>query len=221
MESRGRKNPRFSRKRCPRQRQPHPSCRISGRAQDSLGFIQARSEPGSGTCFEIYFPVVTASQSFPLSFESAGRSPLPESATILLVDDETALVQAIGEFLRESGFLVLDVFSSQEALDLAKEYPGRIDVLVTDVVMPGLRWPDLRTLIAEFQPEIQVLDDSGYAEGLPDMKLPPGELFLQKPFAFARCSKACSSSRPATDLSSVCSRCSGTGAASLTFALPQ
>jgi FixJ family two-component response regulator len=129
--------------------------------------------------------VVAAPQSFPLSFASVSRSPLPENATILLVDDETALVHAIGEYLRESGFLVLDAFSSQDALDLAKEYPGRIDVLVTDVVMTGLRGPDLHRQIIEFQPEIQVLFMSGYAEGLPDMKLPPGALFLQKPFRFS------------------------------------
>jgi FixJ family two-component response regulator len=110
---------------------------------------------------------------------------LPESATILLVDDETALVHAIGEFLRESGFIVLDAFSSQDALDLAKEYPGRIDVLVSDIVMPGLRGPDLHLQIVEFQPEIRVLFMSGYAEGLPDLKLPPGALFLQKPFRFS------------------------------------
>jgi CheY-like chemotaxis protein len=97
-----------------------------------------------------------------LSFQSAGRSPLPESATISLVDDETALVHAIGEFLRESGFPV-DAFSSQDAIDLAKEYPGRIDVLVTDVDMPGLRGPDLHSQIVEFQPEIRLSrGPSGY-----------------------------------------------------------
>jgi hypothetical protein len=58
----------------------------------------------------------------------------------------------------ESGFIVLDAFSSQDALDLAKEYPGWIDVPAGDV---------------EFQPEIQVLFLSGYAEGLPDMKFLP------------------------------------------------
>lgn len=94
----------------------------------------------------------------------------------MLVDDETVLVHAIGEFLRESGFIVLDAFSSQHALDLAKEYPGRIDVLVSDV---------------EFQPEIQVLFMSGYAEGPPDMKLPPGALFLQSLFVFPLRLKAC------------------------------
>ena len=110
-------------------------------------------------------------------------SALPESATILLVDDETVLVHAIGEFLRESGFIVLDAFSSQHSLDLAKEYPGRIDVLVSDV---------------EFQPEIQVLFMSGYAEGPPDMKLPPGALFLQSLFVFPLRLKACVNCNPAT-----------------------
>jgi DNA-binding response OmpR family regulator len=64
----------------------------------------------------------------------------------LLVDDETVLVHAIGEFLRADGFMVLDAFSSQDALDLAKEYPVRIDVLVSEVVMPGLRDPTTRSL---------------------------------------------------------------------------
>ena len=153
--------------------------------RQSPGFIEVHSEPGIGTCFEIYFPVVPALQTLPLSFESAGNSPLPESSTILLVDDETGLVHAIGEFLRESGFIVLDAFSSQDALDLAKEYPGSIDVLLSDVVMPGLRGPDLHHQILELQPKIKVLFVSGYAEGLPDMKLPPGAAFLQKPFRFS------------------------------------
>jgi hypothetical protein len=87
----------------------------------------------------------------------------------LLVDDETVLVHA--------------PFSSQDALDPAKEYPRRIDVLVSDV---------------EFQPEIQVLFMSGYAEGLPDMKLPPGTLFLQSLFVFPLCLKAGVNCNPAT-----------------------
>jgi two-component system cell cycle sensor histidine kinase/response regulator CckA len=71
------------------------------------------------------------------------------SAVILLVDDEAALVHAIGEFLRECGFMVLDAFSSQDALALAQEYPGGIDVLVTDVVMPGIPGPDLHRQLLE------------------------------------------------------------------------
>ena len=80
---------------------------------------------------------------------------------MLLVDDESVLVHAIGEFLRDSGHIVLDAFSSQDALALAKEHPGRIDLLITDVIMPGLRGPDLHGQIVELQPEIQVLFMSG------------------------------------------------------------
>jgi CheY-like chemotaxis protein len=127
-----------------------------------------------------------------LSFESVGRSPLPENCTILLVDDKTALVRAIGEFLRESGFIALDAFSSQDALDPAKEYPGHIDVLLSDVVMPGLRGPDLHHLIVEFQPKIKVLFMSGYAEGLPDMKLHQSAAFLQKLWLFRAARKPAS-----------------------------
>jgi len=91
-------------------------------------------------------------------------------------------VHAIGEFLRECGYIVLDAFSSQDALELAKEYP---DILVSYIVMPDARGPDLHRRVLELQPEMQVLCMSGYAEGLPDMQLPPEALFLQKPFRFS------------------------------------
>jgi two-component system, cell cycle sensor histidine kinase and response regulator CckA len=160
-------------------------CAVYGVVRQSGGYVQVHSDPGKGTCFEIYFPTIAAPQTFSPTLEPAKVDSLPESATVLLVDDESALVHAIGQFLRDSGYLVLDAFSSQDALDLAKEHPGRIDVLVTDVIMPGLRGPDLHQQIVELQPEIRVLFMSGYAEGLPEMKLPDGALFLQKPFRFS------------------------------------
>jgi PAS domain S-box-containing protein len=158
---------------------------VYGVVRQSGGYIQVHSTPGKGSCFELYFPVVVAPK--------AGASQLPEElaqpqtngTTLLLVDDEAALVQAIGEFLRESGFVVLDSFSPHDALALAAEYPGRIDLLVSDVVMPGMRGPELYLQLLELQPEIRVLFMSGYAEGLPEMNLPPGTQFLQKPFRFS------------------------------------
>ena len=158
---------------------------VYGVVRQSGGLVDVHSDLGRGTCFELYFPAIDMPQ--PASDLSAPASDesLRDSATILLVDDESALVHAIGEFLRESGYMVLDAFSSQDALDLAKEYPGTIDLLVSDVIMPGLRGPDLHRQILEFQPDIQVLFMSGYAEGLAEMQLPPGALFLQKPFRFS------------------------------------
>jgi FixJ family two-component response regulator len=66
-----------------------------------------------------------------------------------------------------------------------KNIPGASTFFLSDVVMPGLRGPDLHRQILELQPKIKVLFMSAYAEGLPDMKLPPGAAFLQKPFRFS------------------------------------
>lgn len=158
---------------------------VYGIVRQSGGFVQAHSEPGKGACVEIYFPAIAPPAALALTLASPTRSPLPESATVLLVDDEPALVHAIGEFLRDCGYIVLDAFSAQDALDLAKEHPAKIDLLVTDVVMPGLRGPHVHRQIVELQPNIRVLFMSGYANALPEMKLPVGALFLQKPFRFS------------------------------------
>ena len=156
---------------------------VYGVVRQSGGYVQVRSAPGAGTSFDIYFPVVPTpvAEVLPL----APAAPRASGATVLLVDDETALVHSIGEFLRESGYIVLDAFSPQAALELAREHPAAIDILVSDVVMPGMRGPELYRHILELQPEIQVLFMSGYAEGLAEMQLPPGGLFLQKPFRFS------------------------------------
>jgi hypothetical protein len=85
---------------------------------------------------------------------------------------------------------------------LAKEPPGRIDLLITNVLMPGLRGPDLHGQIVELQPEIQVLFMSGYAEGLPEMKLPPAPASCRSHAAFPLYSKTCVSCRPAKNCAS-------------------
>ena len=80
---------------------------------------------------------------------------------------------------------MIEAASSQEALAIARDHPGVIDLLLTDVVMPGIRGPELHQRVLTFQKGIQVLFMSGYAEGLPETQLPPGALFLQKPFSFS------------------------------------
>jgi two-component system cell cycle sensor histidine kinase/response regulator CckA len=158
---------------------------VYGVVRQSGGYVQVQSEIGKGTCVQIYFPAISAPQVSSLTFKPSNGNLLPDSATVLLVDDESALVHAIGEFLRECGYIVLDAFSVQDAVDLAKEHPGRIDVLITDVVMPDLSGPDLHRHILELQPDIQVLFMSGYAECLSHTKLPADARFLQKPFRFS------------------------------------
>jgi signal transduction histidine kinase/ActR/RegA family two-component response regulator len=153
------------------------------------GKIEVHSELNVGTRFLISFPVANS-----LMTRNAAALRAPESAftavprerlTILLVDDEPALCQAIAECLREAGHCVLDSQNPYDALELAR-YPGRtIDLLLTDIVMPGLRGTELAQQVRALQPGIQLIYMSGYAEGLADLAIPAGAVFLQKPFRFA------------------------------------
>lgn len=106
-------------------------------------------------------------------------------ATILVADDEPALRQAIVEILRGSGYKVLEADSSMQALEIARQHLAHLDILLTDIVMPGLRGPELAHRVAKIHPEVQIVYMSGYAEGLPEAQLPENATFLQKPFRFA------------------------------------
>ncbi len=149
------------------------------------GNIQVETRLGAGTSFQLFFPVLArpsaAKQvvSKPCDADSAGQF------TILLADDESAIRQAIAEYLRSAGHVVLDSHSSLEALEIARHYKGRIDILLTDVVMPGLRGTELAQQVAELHDGIRVIYMSGYAPGVLDSPIPAEAGFLQKPFRFA------------------------------------
>jgi two-component system, cell cycle sensor histidine kinase and response regulator CckA len=106
-------------------------------------------------------------------------------ATILVADDEPALRLAIVEILRGSGYKVLEADSSTQALEIARQHRAHLDILLTDIVMPGLRGPELARRVAKVPPEVQIVYMSGYVEGLPEAQLPANATFLQKPFRFA------------------------------------
>lgn len=160
---------------------------VYGIVRQSGGYIDVESALDEGTRFLLYFP---ATSPLPPSAAPSLVSPSAHtdrrSGTLLLVDDEGSLRHAVAEILRDSGYTVLDAPSSQEALAIACDYPGAIDFLITDVVMPGMRGPELHQRILTLHPRIQVLFMSGYAEGLPDTNLPAGARFLQKPFSFSQ-----------------------------------
>jgi two-component system cell cycle sensor histidine kinase/response regulator CckA len=150
------------------------------------GHIRVESTPGQGTRFEIYFPVTEARAA-----AKANGSPVASDgdagidATILIADDESALRHAIVEILRSNGYKVLEAETSIEALEMARQHRGPLDILLTDIVMPGLRGPELARRVARAHPEVQIVYMSGYAEGLPEAQLPENSTFLQKPFRFA------------------------------------
>ena len=104
--------------------------------------------------------------------------------TILLVDDEDSLRIVVVDLLRQLGYQVLSAASGKEALALSEEHSGKIDLLVTDVIMDELPGPELAEILLAARPDMKVIFISGYAEGslAPDGVLKPGTILVQKPF---------------------------------------
>ncbi|MBS1841354.1 MAG: PAS domain S-box protein [Acidobacteria bacterium] len=158
---------------------------VYGIVKQSGGFIQVHSAIGLGTRFEISFPVDTSPRPENVQpSENKFSGPAPH-ATILLADDESALRHAVAEILRQTGYTVLEAPTALDALNLAQSHPQEINVLLTDIVMPGLRGTELAAKVRAYRPHIKVIFMSGYAEGISETEHPSDAFYLQKPFRFA------------------------------------
>ena len=104
--------------------------------------------------------------------------------TILVVDDEESLRTVIVDLLSHLGYCTLSAANGQDAMELAQRYPGRIDLLLTDVVMHPLSGPMLAESLMRSRPEMKVIYISGYANAslAPDGILKPGTVLVHKPF---------------------------------------
>ena len=142
-----------------------------------------------GTTFKIYLPRVDAHVVDPEPSLRAGRRPATE--TILLVEDQTSGREMIAELLAAEGYRVLSAADGNEARELVRRSPERIDLLLTDVVMPRMGGNDLARALAIDQPKMRVLYMSGYTSDVITHHgvLDEGVSFLQKPFAPARLSE--------------------------------
>lgn len=105
--------------------------------------------------------------------------------TIMVVDDEESMRLIMADFLGQLGYQILSASNGQEALRVAEEYSGRIDLLLTDVKMEGLTGPELAEKLLKKRPEAKVVFISGFPEGslAPDGVLKPGTILVQKPFS--------------------------------------
>ena len=154
---------------------------VYGFVRQSSGGIEALSEPGKGTTFRLFFPVVAAkpASTGPVQQEGGARG----TGTILVVEDEDSVRQYVRRTLRESGYTVLESANAREALPLGENYEDEIDLLLTDVVMPGLSGPQLASRLKVKRPGMAVVYMSGYSRdariGTDDV---PGQGFLSKPF---------------------------------------
>jgi len=157
---------------------------VYGIVKQHNGHIEVQSSINSGTAFRIYFPALdslpdaTVSAEASISFDHAG------SGTILLVEDNDMVREMAEELLSELGYAVLAEDHPQKALDRVSQHNLEIDLVVTDVVMPGMNGRRFFESLKREQPKIgKVLYMSGYDnEVMSEGKLGEGEYFLQKPF---------------------------------------
>lgn len=157
---------------------------VYGIVKQNKGFINVYSEPGSGSTFKIYLPRhVGATDS--LEAIAPADSPQGHGETVLIVEDEAAILSMAGKMLKTQNYTVLEASSPKLALELAEEHRGEIDLLITDVVMPEMNGRDLAEEFLALYPEIKVLFMSGYTADVIAHRgvLDVGVNFLQKPFA--------------------------------------
>ncbi len=159
---------------------------VYGIVKQSGGFIFVDSQPQRGTAFRAYFPRVDGREEAAAAQESLAL-PRAEHGqeTILLVEDETNLRHLARQYLEIQGYKILAAEDSAAALQIVDGYQGTIDLLLTDVVMPGMNGRELATHISKLLPEVRVLYMSGYTENAigHDGTLDPGINLLQKPFS--------------------------------------
>jgi two-component system, cell cycle sensor histidine kinase and response regulator CckA len=135
-----------------------------GIVRQNGGHIWAYSEPGKGSTFKLYFPLVGEAVALGRSFKPALPVEQRGHEVVMVVDDEATLRTLCVRALKERGYTVLEAETPSEALRFAARYSGRIDLLLSDVVMPGLSGPQLAAELASTRPELRVLYMSGYAE---------------------------------------------------------
>jgi signal transduction histidine kinase/DNA-binding LytR/AlgR family response regulator len=156
---------------------------VYGIVKQSGGQILVYSEPDRGTTVNIYWPQVQLAAHTPLRIERASLSR--DSMTILLVEDDALQLEVMCEFLEETGCNVLSAGSPDVALSLAKAFDRPIDLLVTDVIMPGMNGRELLARVRKDRPDIKVLFVSGYADDVFPREgwgVAGGLAYLQKPF---------------------------------------
>jgi len=159
---------------------------VYGVVKQTGGFVWVYSELGKGTTFKIYLPRVdelAAAES-----EKKHKEELPcGSGTILLAEDEKEVREVAREFLELAGYTVMEAKDGAHALQLAESSAGKIDLLVTDMVMPGIGGRELATRLLALRPGLKVIYMSGYTEyaNFKNADFELHNVMLQKPFTRA------------------------------------
>ena len=163
---------------------------VYGIIKQTDGFIFVESEPGQGTCFQIYLPRHVEEETVAVvEAPSQSKPEVPKDLTgsecVLLVEDEEAVRSFAARALSTRGYEVLQASSGTDALEVVANHEGRIDLVISDVMMPEMDGPTMLSKLRDRLPNVKVIFISGYAEDAFDKNLDEGEhfIFLPKPFS--------------------------------------
>ena len=156
--------------------------------KQNRGHIEVSSIPGQGTLFTVFLPRYQEEQQEIPS--GPGEAPMTLSViaakeTILLVDDEPIILEMVARLLEQRGYNILKADNAEEALGIIDDFPGNVDLLLTDVVLPGMNGDDLARQLLPRYPTLKCLFMSGYAVDVVNAEdlFSEGIHFIQKPFA--------------------------------------
>ena len=158
---------------------------VYGFVRQSGGHLELTSSADTGATFSIYLPAIAAPKPAAITAAPAKRSG-GRALTVLVVDDEPAVRHLASLMLRRAGYSVIEAPGAAEAERLAAEHSGAIDVLLTDIIMPGMRGPELAQRMRSTRPTLRVAYMSGFRDAEPLADVARGEaVFLEKPFVRA------------------------------------
>jgi PAS domain S-box-containing protein len=161
---------------------------VYGIVKQSGGYVMVQSELGRGTTFQIYLPLVEgAAEKHSVAVPEAGGG----TETILLVEDEESVRQLVRDTLVAKGYKVLEAENGEAGCAAAASHQGKLDLVITDVVMPGMGGREMVKQLIETRPGTKVLYLSGYTEDaiISDGSIEKGTAFLQKPFTLQSLSR--------------------------------
>jgi CheY-like chemotaxis protein len=157
---------------------------VQGIVRSLGGSIDVRSEPNKGSTFQVWLPCAETTAGVSGHAKSVGKLPVPQHGTVLIVEDEGHLRQAVVKMLRKTGFDIFDAGDGSAALELLREVGHKIDAILLDMTMPGASSDEIVTEAARANPDIRVILTSAYSQETiaSAMKQPQIRSFIRKPF---------------------------------------